>query len=166
VLPFITPRRLPTFPEAPCGSQVFPGGRGCHEAFRGAYTAGEWALLLRRPIVSGCVQGTARPNNLRIRLAVQTRPGSCIGGCSSAQGGGETDGLPRLVDVSCEVGDGPCWDILCLVRWVSIRHAVGPSGVINRLGTNKRSSMCCAAGGDRSYPVAGRQAVMNTVHVV
>jgi hypothetical protein len=35
---------------------------------------------------------------------------------------------PQLVDVSCKVEDGLCRDILCLVRWVSVRHAVGPSG--------------------------------------
>jgi hypothetical protein len=35
----------------------------------------------------------------------------------------------RLVDASCEVGEGLCRDILCLVRWVGVRHAVGPSSV-------------------------------------
>jgi hypothetical protein len=83
-------------------------------------------LLLRRPIVSGCAQGTARINDLGIRLELQAQPGSCVGGCSSAQGGGETDGLPRLVDALCEVGDGQCRDILCLVQRVGVRHGAGP----------------------------------------
>jgi hypothetical protein len=76
------------------------------------------------------------------------------------------DGLPRLVNVSCEVGDGLCQDILCLVRWVSIRHAVGPSSARDRPGTEKRGGHPRATGGDQSYPVAGRQVVTNTVCVV
>jgi hypothetical protein len=116
------------FPEVLCGSQVFPGGRGRHEVFQGAYTAGDSAPLLRRPIVFGCVQGTVRPNNLRIRSELQAQPGGCVGRCSGVQDGGEMDGLPRLVDVSCEVGDGQCWDIFCLVQWVGVRHRIGPSG--------------------------------------
>jgi hypothetical protein len=154
------------FPEVPCGLQVFPGGRGRHEAFWGAYTAGERAPLLRRPIVSGCARGTARPNDLGICLGVQARPGSCVGRCSSAQGGGETDSLPWLVNVSCEVGDGLCRDIVCLIRWVGARHAVGPSGAINCLGTDKRSSIHRAVGGDQLCPAAGCQAVMNAICVV
>jgi hypothetical protein len=85
--------------------QVFPGGRGCHEVFWGAYTAGEWVPLLRRLIVSGYAWGTARPNNLRICSEIQARPGGCVGRCSRVQEGEETDGLPWLVNVSCEVGD-------------------------------------------------------------
>jgi hypothetical protein len=94
-----------TFLEVPCGSQVFPGGRGRHEVFQGAYTAGERAPLLRRPIVFGCAQGTVRPNDLRICSELQAQPGGCVGRCSSVQEGGETDSLPQLVDVLCEVGD-------------------------------------------------------------
>jgi hypothetical protein len=29
---------------------------------------------------------------------------------------------PQLVNALCEVGDGLCRDILCLVRWVGVRH--------------------------------------------
>jgi hypothetical protein len=47
-------------------------------------------------------------------------------------------GLPRLVDASCEVGDRLCQDILCLVRWVSARHTVGPSGARDRPGMEER----------------------------
>jgi hypothetical protein len=128
VLPFIPPQRLPTFPEVPCGSQVFPGGRECHEAFQGVYTAGDSVPLLRRPIVFGCAQGTVRPNNLGICLELQARPGGRVGRCWNIQEGGETDGLPWLVDVSCEVRDRLCRDILCLVQWFGVRHGVGPSG--------------------------------------
>jgi hypothetical protein len=108
--------------------QVFPGGRGRHEAFRGAYTAGERVLLLRRPIVSGCARGTVRPNGLGICLELQAQPGGSVSGSSSAQEGERRVVSPRLVDAFCEVGDRPCQDILCLIRWVGIRHAVGPSG--------------------------------------
>jgi hypothetical protein len=31
---------------------------------------------------------------------------------------------PRLVDASCEVGDGLCRDILCLIQWVGVRHCL------------------------------------------
>jgi hypothetical protein len=53
---------------------------------------------------------------------------------------------PRLVDVSCEVGDGLCWDTLCLVQWVGVRHAVGPSGVGECPGTETREGRPCARG--------------------
>jgi hypothetical protein len=71
---------------------------------------------------------------------------------------------PQLVDVSYEVGDGLCWDNLCLVRWVGVRHAVGPSGARERPGTETREGPR-AKGGDRSYPVAGHRVVTNTVRV-
>jgi hypothetical protein len=87
---------------------VFPGGREHHEALQGAYTAGDSAPLLRRPIVFGCAQGAARPNNLGICLELQARPGGHVGRCSSVQEGGEIDGLPLLVNVLCEVGDRQC----------------------------------------------------------
>jgi hypothetical protein len=104
--------------------------------------------LLRRPIVSGCARGTARPNDLGICLELQSWLGSCIGGCSSAQGGGETDGLPQLVNALCEVGDEQCRDIICLVRRVGVRHGVGPSGVRDCLGMENRGrlSMCHGRG--------------------
>jgi hypothetical protein len=67
----------------------------------------ERAPLLRRQIVFGCMRGIARPNDLGICLKPQAWLGGCVGRCSSVQeGGGEMDGLPRLVDASCEVGDG------------------------------------------------------------
>jgi hypothetical protein len=77
--------------------------------------------------------------------------------------GRRRDGLPQLVNVSCEVGDGLCQDILCLVRWVSVRfvrwvgvrHVVGPSSARDRLGMKKRGGHPRATGGDWSYPVAG-----------
>jgi hypothetical protein len=75
------------------------------------------------------------------------------------------EGLPRLVDALCEVGDGLCWDNLCLVRWVSVRHAVGLSGGRDRPGTEKREGCPRATGGDQSYPVAGRRVVTNTICV-
>jgi hypothetical protein len=150
----------------PCGSQVFPGGRERHEAFRGVYTAGGLAPLLSRPIIFGCVQGTAKPNDLGVRLELQARPGGRVGRCWNVQEGGEMDSLPRLVDASCEVGDELCQDILCLVRWVGVRHAVGPSSVRDCLGTEKRGGRPCATGGDRSYPVVGCRVVMNAIRVV
>jgi hypothetical protein len=82
------------FPEVPCGSQVFPGGRGCHEAFWGTYVTGEQTPLLRRPIVPGCVRGAARPNNLGIRLGLQARMVIALVGARFAQEGGEMDDLP------------------------------------------------------------------------
>jgi hypothetical protein len=110
--------------------------------------------LLRRPIVFGCVRGTARPHDLGICLGLQARPGSCVGGCSSAQGGGETDSLPQLVNTSCEVRNRQCWDILCLVQWVSVRHGVGLSGARDCLGTGNRGRLSTRAmGGNHSYPV-------------
>jgi hypothetical protein len=87
---------------------------------------------LRRPIVFGCAQGTARPSDLGICLELQARPGGPIGRCWNIQGGGETDGLPQLVDVLCEVRDGLCRDILSRpVGWHQAR--VGPPGARDRL---------------------------------
>jgi hypothetical protein len=126
------------FPEVPCGSQMFPGGREHHKAFQGAYTAGDLVPLLRRPIVFGCAQGTAGPNDLGICLELQARPGGRVGRCWNIQEGGETDGLPRLVNASCKVGDRLCQDILCLVQWVDVRHVVGPSSATDHLGTERR----------------------------
>jgi hypothetical protein len=138
-------------------------GRGCHEVFRGAYMAGERVPLLRRPIVSGCVRGTVRPNDLRICPELQARPGGRVRGCWNAQEGGETNGHPRLVDASCEVGEGLCWDILCLVRWVGVRHAVGPSSVGEHLATDTREGCPCT---NRSYLVGGRRSVWYGEHQV
>jgi hypothetical protein len=73
---------------------------------------------------------------------------------------------PRLVDVSCEVGDGLCRDILYLVRWVGIRHAVGLSSARDRPGTERRRGRSRATGGDRLYPIAGCRVVTNTICVV
>jgi hypothetical protein len=96
-------------------SQVFPGAPERHEVLQGACTAGDLVPLLRRLIICGCVRGTARPGDLRVRLELQARPGGRVRGCWNAQEGGETNGLPRLVDASCEVGDGLCRDIVCLI---------------------------------------------------
>jgi hypothetical protein len=137
-------------------SQVFPRGRGRHEVLRGAHTAGDSAPQLRRPIVFGCVRGTVRPNDLGVCLGLQARSGGRVGGCWNIQEGGETDSLPRLVDASCEVGDGLCRDIVRLIRWVGIRHTVGLSGARDRPGTETREGCPRAKGEDRSYAVARR----------
>jgi hypothetical protein len=118
---------------------------------RGAYTAGDSAPQRRRLIVFGCVRSIARLNDLGICLELQARPSGRVGRCWSVQDGGETDGLPWLVNASCEVGNGLCQDILCLVRWVGVRHAVGPSGARDRPGTERGEPH--ATGGDQSYPV-------------
>jgi hypothetical protein len=44
----------------------------------------------------------------------------------------------RLVDASCEMWERLCRDILCLIRWVGFKHAVGPSGVGERPRTETR----------------------------
>jgi hypothetical protein len=124
---------------------VFPGGRGCHEAFRGAYTAGEWAPLLRRPIVSGCAQGAVRPNDLGICLELQAWLVVASVGAQVLMKGERQMVSSRLVDASCEVGEGLCRDILCLVQRVGVRHTVGPSGVGERPRTETRE------GRTRSY---------------
>jgi hypothetical protein len=54
---------------------------------------------------------------------------------------------PRLVDVSCEVGNGLCQDNLCLVWWDGVRHAVGLSSARDRPGMEKREGRLCATGG-------------------
>jgi hypothetical protein len=38
-------------------------------------------------------------------LELQAQPCGCVGRSWNIQEGGETDGLPRLVDVSCEGGE-------------------------------------------------------------
>jgi hypothetical protein len=81
-------------------------------------------------------------------LELQGCPGGRFGRCWNVQEGGETDGLPRLVDVPCEVGDRLCQDILCLVRWVGVRHAVGPSGARECPGMETREGCPRAKGGD------------------
>jgi hypothetical protein len=43
-----------------------------------------------------------------------------------------------LVDLSCEVRDGLCQDILCLIQWVGVRHGVGPPGARDRVETEKK----------------------------
>jgi hypothetical protein len=67
---------------------------------------------------------------------------------------------PWLVDVLCEVGDRLCRDILCLVRWVGIRHVVGLSGARECPRTETWMT------GERSYPVGGHRVTTNTVCVV
>jgi hypothetical protein len=75
------------------------------------------------------------------------------------------DGLPRLVDVSCEVGDRQCRDILCLIQWVGVRHGVGPSSVRDRLEMENRGlSTRRTTGGDRSYPVDDYWTPSSDVH--
>ncbi|KAJ7829925.1 hypothetical protein B0H14DRAFT_3143744 [Mycena olivaceomarginata] len=86
------------------GAMRVAGGfraKGRHEAFRGAFMAGGWPPLSRRPIVFGCGKGLTKPRNLRTRPELQARPGGRLGRRSSVQGEGETSGLPRLVDASC-----------------------------------------------------------------
>ncbi|KAJ7860240.1 hypothetical protein B0H14DRAFT_2576737 [Mycena olivaceomarginata] len=85
----------PAVGEEEAAREVFPGGRGRHEVFRGAYTAGDSAPLVRRPVVFGCTRGAARPRNLRTRSELQARPGGRVGRCSSVQEEGESSGLPR-----------------------------------------------------------------------
>jgi hypothetical protein len=70
---------------------------------------------------------------------------------------------PQLVDASCEVGDGLCRDNPSLVRWVGVRHAVGPSGARDRPGMEKRGGHPRATGGNRLYPI---RVVTNTIRVV
>jgi hypothetical protein len=122
----------------PCGSQVFPGGRGRHEVFRGAYMTGERTPLLRRPIVSGCARGAVRPNDLGICLELQARLVIASVGARVLRKGERGMVSSQLVDASCEVGKGLCRDILCLVRRVGVRHAVGPSSVGERPRTETR----------------------------
>jgi hypothetical protein len=69
---------------------VFPGDRGRHEVFWGAYTAGDSAPQLRRPIVFGYARGVVRPNDLGVRLELQAQASDHVGRCSSAPAGGET----------------------------------------------------------------------------
>jgi hypothetical protein len=90
---------------------------------------GEETPLLRRPIVSGCAWGVARPNNLGICLELQARMVVASVGARVLRKGERQMVSSRLVDASCELGEGLCQDILCLVRWVGFKHAVGPSGV-------------------------------------
>jgi hypothetical protein len=54
-------------------------------------------------------------------------------------------------------------DILCLVRWVGVRHAVGPSGTRDRPGTERRRGHPHTTGRDGLYPVAGHRVVTNTM---
>ncbi|KAJ7795535.1 hypothetical protein B0H14DRAFT_3158593 [Mycena olivaceomarginata] len=96
---------LNALPFIPLGAMRVAGGfraKGRHEAFRGAFMAGGWPPLSRRPIVFGCGKGLTKPRNLRTRPELQARPGGRLGRRSSVQGEGETSGLPRLVDASCE----------------------------------------------------------------
>ncbi|KAJ7799367.1 hypothetical protein B0H14DRAFT_3787976 [Mycena olivaceomarginata] len=75
----------------------------------------------------------ARPSNLRICLELQARPGGHVGKCLSVRERGETNGLSWLVDTLCEVGEGQCWDILCLIQWVGVKHGLGPSDARDHL---------------------------------
>jgi hypothetical protein len=102
-----------------------------------------------------------------MRLELQARPDSCVGKYSSAQEGGETDGLLPLVDASFEVGDRLCRDILCLIRWVGVRYAVGPSSVRDHRGMEKRGgrphivpvvSYCWMPSSDEHCPCGMRSA--------
>ncbi|KAJ7803368.1 hypothetical protein B0H14DRAFT_3487414 [Mycena olivaceomarginata] len=86
--------------------------------------AGERTPLLRRSIVSGSARGAVRPNDLGIRLELQERLVVALAGARVLRKGERRMVSSRLVDASCEVGKGLCRDILCLVRWVGVRHAV------------------------------------------
>jgi hypothetical protein len=123
--------------------QVFPGGRGRHEAFQGAYMTGEWTPLLRRLIVSGCARGAARPNDLGICLELQARLVVVSVGARVLRKGERQMVSSRLVHVLCDVGERLCRDILCLVRWVGVRHTVGPSGVGERPRMEMREGCTC-----------------------
>jgi hypothetical protein len=112
---------------------VFPGGRGHHEVFQGAYTAGSSAPLLKRPIVFGCARGTARSNDFGICLELQARPGGHVGRCWNIQEGGETDGLPQLVNVLCEVGERA-------VSGYPLPHLIGQCQACGRSVQCERSS--------------------------
>jgi hypothetical protein len=83
-------------------------------------------------------RGAVRPNNLGIHLELQARLAVASVGARVLRKGERRMVSSRLVDVSCEVGKGLCQDILCLVRWVGVRHAVGPSGVGERPGMETR----------------------------
>jgi hypothetical protein len=109
---------------------------------------GEQTPLLRRPIVSGCARGAVRPKDLGICLELQARLVVASAGARVLRKGERWMVSSRLVDASCEVGKGLCWDILCLIRWVGIRHTVGLSGVGERPRTETREGH---APGDRSY---------------
>jgi hypothetical protein len=77
------------------------------------------------------------------------------------------DGLPRLVNAPCEVGNGQCRNILRLVQWVGVRHMVGLSSARDRLETeNGRGSPRVAP--HRSYPVNDywTPSLMSAVRVV
>ena len=78
------------------------------------------------------------PNDLGIRLELQARLVIASVGARVLRKGERRMVSSRLVDASCEVGEGLCRDILCLVRWVGVRHAVGPSGVGERPRTETR----------------------------
>jgi hypothetical protein len=97
-----------------------------------------------------------RLSYLRICSELQAQPGDHVGRCSSVQKGGETNGLPRLVDVSCEVEGTQCQDMFCIIHWVAVRHRLGLSGVRDRLetGSGGGSSKHCVGGkvSSRSYP--------------
>jgi len=116
---------------------------------------GERTPLLRRPIVSGCARGAVRPNDLGIRLELQARLVIVSVGARVLRKGERRMVSSRLVDASCEVGEGLCRDILCLVRWVGVRHAVGPSGW-ESVRQRKRGDAVHAPR-DRSYPVDAEQ---------
>jgi hypothetical protein len=126
-------------------SQVFPGGRGHREALWGAYTAGELVPQLRRPTIFGCARGTMRRNDLGICLELQARPGGHIGRCWNIQGGGETDSLPRPVDVSCEVGE-----------WAVLRYPL--PRLMGRRQVHGRSVRCEISSGD------GKEGRLSTCH--
>jgi hypothetical protein len=76
---------------------------------------GERTPLLKRPIISGCARGAVRPDDLGIRLELQARLVVASVGARVLRKGKRWMVSSRLVNVSCEVGDGLCRDILCLV---------------------------------------------------
>ncbi|KAJ7843535.1 hypothetical protein B0H14DRAFT_2585674 [Mycena olivaceomarginata] len=140
------------FPEVPCGSQAVSGAKGRHEVFRGAYMAGGWPPLSRRPIIFGCGEGITKPRNLRTRSELQARPGGRIGRCSSVQEG-ESSGLPRgggsvRISSASSAGSGSGTGKVCLAREVVWKRQ------------QERSPTRSATGGDRR-----RLSVKRVVHV-
>jgi hypothetical protein len=104
-----------------------------------------------------------RENDLGICLELQAQLVVVSVGARVLRKGERRMVSSRLVDASCEVGEGLCQDILCLVRWVGVRHAVGPSGVGERPRTEMREGRTRQGTG---HIAGGGQVAMNAVRAV